>query len=147
MKLDASVLRYLNKDDFRVLTAVETGMRNHDLVPTELIASIAGLRNGGITKILSTLLRYKLVYHENKIYSGYRLTYAGYDFLALRTLLKQNIISGIGRQIGVGKESDIYIVVNEEGEEMALKLQRLGRVSFRAIKKVGCSIRFTVRKK
>ena len=28
MKLDVDVLRYLTKDDFRVLTAVEMGMRN-----------------------------------------------------------------------------------------------------------------------
>ena len=28
MKLDVDVLRYLSKEDFRVLTAVEMGMRN-----------------------------------------------------------------------------------------------------------------------
>lgn len=28
MKLDFDVLRYLSKDDFKVLTAVETGMSN-----------------------------------------------------------------------------------------------------------------------
>ena len=28
MKLDVNALRYLTKDDFRVLTAVEMGMRN-----------------------------------------------------------------------------------------------------------------------
>lgn len=28
MKLDVDALRYLSKDDFRVLTAVEMGMRN-----------------------------------------------------------------------------------------------------------------------
>ena len=36
-----------------------------------------------------------------------------------------------GVQIGVGKESDIFEVTNEEGEVMALKLHRLGRTSFR----------------
>lgn len=43
-KLDATVLRYMSKDEFRVLTAIEMGMRNHETVPPELIASIAGLR-------------------------------------------------------------------------------------------------------
>lgn len=28
MKLDVNMLRYLSKEDFRVLTAVEMGMRN-----------------------------------------------------------------------------------------------------------------------
>jgi len=41
MKLDVSCMRYLSRDDYRVLTAVEMGMRNHELVPVELITSIA----------------------------------------------------------------------------------------------------------
>lgn len=135
MKLDVENLRYLSRDDFRVLTAVEMGMRNHDLVPTELIGAIAGLKHGGSHKVLSNLLRNKLVYHERKDYDGYRLTYAGYDYLALKSMLQKNVIAGVGRQIGVGKESDIFLVVDEEGETLALKLQRLGRTSFRTIKK------------
>lgn len=134
MKLDVRSLRYMTREDFRVLTAVEMGMKNHDVVPTELIASIAGLRHGGAHKTLQNLLRYKLVYHDRKIYDGYRLTYGGYDYLALKTLLKRGVISGVGRQIGVGKESDIFIVIDDDGNQMALKLHRLGRVSFRAIK-------------
>jgi hypothetical protein len=39
MKLDVQYMRYLTRDDFRVLTAVEMGMKNHDLVPAELIGS------------------------------------------------------------------------------------------------------------
>lgn len=34
-------MRYLSRDDYRVLTAVEMGMRNHELVPVDLITSIA----------------------------------------------------------------------------------------------------------
>jgi len=86
-------------------------------------------------KRLQNLLRNKLVHHDSKIYDGYFLTYLGYDYLALRTFLNRGKIEGIGRQIGVGKESDIYIGQNEEEEEIVLKLQRLGRVSFRQIKK------------
>jgi hypothetical protein len=51
MKLDASYLRYMSRDEFRVLTAVEMGMRNHDVVPIELIVSIAGLKHGGAHKV------------------------------------------------------------------------------------------------
>eukprot|EP00775_Hariotina_reticulata_P005554 gene5554-5790_t len=32
----------------------------------------------------------------------------GYDFLAIKTLVARGHISGVGRQIGVGKESDIF---------------------------------------
>lgn len=36
---------------------------------------------------------------------GYRLTNAGYDYLALKTLSSQQVISSGGNQVGVGKES------------------------------------------
>jgi len=36
--------------------------------------------------------------------------------------------------IGVGKESDVYIVSDDNDLQMAMKLHRLGRTSFRNIK-------------
>lgn len=41
---------------------------------------------------------------------GYRLTYGGLDFLALKALSKRSTVTSVGQQIGVGKEGDIYIV-------------------------------------
>lgn len=134
MKLDVNVLRYLSKDEFRVLTAVEMGMKNHEIVPTELIERIAGLKHGGTYKNVKTLLRHKLVHHDSSKYDGYRLTNLGYDFLAIKTMANRGLIVGVGRQIGVGKESDIFEVVAEDGQTLALKLHRLGRTSFRAVK-------------
>ena len=57
----------MSSDAFRVLTAIEMGMKNHDLVPIPLIVSLSNLRHGGIHKILSDLLRDKLVSHERKV--------------------------------------------------------------------------------
>jgi RIO kinase 2 len=34
----------------------------------------------------------------------------------------------------VGKESDIYVVANTKGEQLVLKIHRLGRISFRTVK-------------
>jgi len=128
-------MRYLQKDDYRVLTAIEMGMRNHELVPVELIVTIAQLRHGGSHKILSTLLRYKLIAHAQQEYNGYRLSYLGYDILALRTLLSRGIITSVGSQIGVGKESDIFEALNSDGNEIVIKIHRLGRTSFRSVRK------------
>ena len=36
---------------------------------------------------------------------GYRITYGGYDYLAMRTLSKRGTVHSVGNQIGVGKES------------------------------------------
>jgi RIO kinase 2 len=72
---------------------------------------------------------------------GYRLTYGGYDYLAMRALSKRDSMHSVGNQIGVGKESgetfdcscfaiishleeDIYVVADTEGQEMALKVHR-----------------------
>lgn len=134
MKLDPKALRYLSKDDFRTLVAVEMGMKNHELVPVSLICTIANLKYGGTKKSIQTLHKFKLLFHDGRNYDGYKLTYLGYDFLALKTLVSRGVCSYVGNQIGVGKESDIYIVANDDNQEMVLKLHRLGRVSFKTIK-------------
>jgi hypothetical protein len=201
MKLDVNVLRYLSKEDFRVLTSVEMGQKNVSsanrpraaqlaaaacrLPPLSLLRSPPSCRtlaltspilhhhhlhstssspqswstaspassefhwrlahsqslfplptappvpdstlltttpppnhllsplpprHGGAYRCLKTLLRHKLVHHEAKQYDGYRLTTLGYDFLAIRTLAARGHIASVGRQIGVGKESDIFEV-------------------------------------
>lgn len=65
-------------------------------------------RHGGVVRCLKALLRQKLVHHDNSRYDGYRLTPLGYDFLALKALVARGAITAVGRQIGVGKESDVF---------------------------------------
>jgi len=134
-KLNVSMLRYLSSEEFRVLTAVEMGMKNHELVPTSLVASIADLKHGGSHKTLRELTKHKLVcYEKSGRVEGYRLTFSGYDYLALKALTTRGSVQSVGNQIGVGKESDIYIIADEEENQHALKLHRLGRTSFRKLK-------------
>ncbi|CAL8347822.1 unnamed protein product [Lota lota] len=134
-KLNVVVLRYLSRDDFRVLIAVEMGMKNHEIVPVSLLASIASLKHGGCNKILRELVKHKLLaYEHTKTVHGYRLNYGGYDYLALKTMCAREVLLSVGNQMGVGKESDIYIVASPEGEQYAMKLHRLGRTSFRNLK-------------
>ncbi|KAI3827837.1 hypothetical protein L1987_01924 [Smallanthus sonchifolius] len=37
-------------------------------------------------------------------HDGFRLTYLGYDFLAIKTTVNRGVFSSVGRQIGVGEE-------------------------------------------
>lgn len=139
-KFNVTLIRYLTSEDYRVLTAIEMGMRNHELVPLQLLAVIASLKHGGCHKILRELVRHKLVAYDatarrkSANNEGYRLTNLGYDYLALKALASRDIIHSVGNQIGVGKESDVYIVANENNEQMILKLHRLGRTCFRQLK-------------
>lgn len=41
---------------------------------------------------------------------GFRLTYLGYDFLAIKTMVNRGVFVAVGRQIGVGKESGSLIL-------------------------------------
>ncbi|KAK6180181.1 hypothetical protein SNE40_012376 [Patella caerulea] len=112
------------------------GMKNHEIVPIPLIAAIAHLHSGGCHKILNEISKHRLVAYERngRKFAGYRLTNSGYDYLALRALANRDAVFSIGNQIGVGKESDIYIIADAEEKQMALKLHRLGRTSFRQLK-------------
>ena len=109
MRFDLTALKYLTKDDFRVLTAIEMGMRNHEIVPVDLIQSISKIRNTSVHRILANLLKHKLIKHTKIQYDGYSLNFLGYDFLAIHSLIKQGILVKIGTKIGVGKESDVYL--------------------------------------
>ncbi|MCJ1245476.1 hypothetical protein MMC30_002680 [Trapelia coarctata] len=136
MKLDTKALRYLTAEDWRVLTAVEQGSKNHEVVPTPLIITLSGLRGGsGVHKSISNLAKANLIARlKNAKYDGYRLTYGGLDHLALHTHLKRSTLYSLGNQIGVGKESDIYVAASPSGTTHVLKLHRLGRISFRTVK-------------
>ena len=135
VKFDVRQLRYLSREEFRCIVALEMGMKNHEICPSELIASIANLRHGGCFKILRDLVQNKLIRYDHKNgIRGYHLTYAGYDYLALRSLCSQDVIYSIGNKIGVGKESDIYIAAAEDDTQFVLKLHRLGRICFRKVK-------------
>ncbi|ONH68411.1 Serine/threonine-protein kinase RIO2 [Cyberlindnera fabianii] len=136
MKLDTSHMRYLTLDDFRVLTAVEMGSRNHEVVPTTLIHQIGGLRSqSGTNRCISDLAKLKLISRlRNAKYDGYRLTHTGFDYLAIKSMLNRKSVYSIGTTIGVGKESDIYSVSDNTGIKKVLKIHRLGRTSFRTVK-------------
>jgi len=43
-------------------------MKNHEVVPAQLIASLAGLKHGNIHKNLSELIRLKLVSAEHGVH-------------------------------------------------------------------------------
>ena len=125
----------MTKDMNRVLSSIEMGMRNHEWVPVSLIEKIAKMKRSLVAHNLSMLLKYKLVAHITKPYDGYKLHYMGYDFLALGVFKKLGVITKVETKIGVGKESDIYLCRNTEGKIVILKLTRLGRTSFKTVKR------------
>lgn len=130
-------MRYLTPDDWRVLQAVEKGSYNHEVVPTKLIGQIAHLKSGigNTNKAISDLAKINLISRlRNASYDGYRITYNGFDYVALKTIHSHGNIEELEHTIGVGKESDIYSCKTKDGESRVLKIHRLGRVSFKSVR-------------
>ncbi|KAJ4412988.1 Serine/threonine-protein kinase rio2 [Gnomoniopsis sp. IMI 355080] len=137
MKLDTKAMRHLTAEDWRVLAAVENATKNHEIVPTSIIEKTAHLRGGasGVRKSISNLAKNGLIGRVKEAkYDGYRLTYGGLDYLALHTYSSRKEVYSVGSRIGVGKESDITMVADNDGVQKVLKIHRLGRISFRTVK-------------
>lgn len=126
------VFRELQGDDLRVLQVIETAMSEHEFVSKEQIARFTKLNLARDTDFrINRLSRLGLVYQMRRAYVGYTLNYAGYDCLAINGLVKANVLEAFGKSLGVGKEADVYDALNPNGERIAVKFHRLGRISFR----------------
>lgn len=121
---------------FRVLTAVELGMRRYKIVPVDQIRFFARLSLDETVFRLDALHRLELIVRESRNVVGYYLNSLGYDVLAIHALVQQDEIDRFGPLLGVGKEADVYRCLSPGGEELALKFHRLGRTSFRRIRQL-----------
>ena len=129
-----SVFLELKNEDFRVLQAIETAMSEHEFVSEEQIARFTKLDLARDTDFrINRLSRLGLIYRMRGAYTGYTLNYAGYDCLAINGLVKANVLEAFGKPLGVGKEADVYDALKPNGERIAVKFHRLGRISFRQI--------------
>jgi RIO kinase 2 len=125
------VFRKLESEDLRVLQIIEAAMSKREFVPKEQIAKYAQLPLDRIDFTLGRLNKLGLIYSMQGAYVGHTLNYAGYDCLAINALVKAEVIEAFGQTLGVGKEADVYDALTPEGVRVAVKFQRLGRISFR----------------
>ncbi|MFX1320717.1 MAG: RIO1 family regulatory kinase/ATPase [Promethearchaeota archaeon] len=132
----AKLLPDLEKEDLRILMAIEIGMKRSEYV------TINNIRFYSRYKLEETLFRLNKVHKldliirdSSKYEIGYTLNSISYDLLALHTLVEKNIISQLGPLIGKGKESDVYSCMDDNANIYALKIYRMGRTSFKSIKR------------
>ncbi len=133
----ANLLTKLEKEDLRILMAIEIGMKRSEYV------TVSNIKFYSRYKMEETLFRLKKVHKLDLIFRdaskheiAYTLNSKAYDLLALHTLVEQNIISQLGPLIGKGKESDVYSCMNDDGDIYAAKIYRIGRTSFKNVKKL-----------
>jgi RIO kinase 2 len=125
------VFRQLESEDFRILNIIESAMSKREFVPVEQIQKYAKLPMDRIEFTLGKLNKLGLIYRIKGAYVGHTLNYAGYDCLAINTLVKAGVIDSFGQSLGVGKEADVYDALSPDGKRIAVKFHRLGRISFR----------------
>jgi len=130
------VFRKLEPEDFRVLQVIEAAMGRYRYVPEKALPRLTKLSERELDFRLSRLGKFGLIERWVGPYTGYVLYTAGYDCLAINTLVKAGTLEAFGKPIGVGKESDVYDALTPKGEQVAVKFHRLGRTSFRQTRRV-----------
>lgn len=132
----ANLLTRMDKEDLRILMAIEIGMKRSEYV------TVSNIKFYSRYKMEETLFRLKKVHKldliirdASKYEIAYTLNSKAYDLLALHTLVEKNIISQLGPLVGKGKESDVYSCMDDERNIYAAKFYRMGRTSFKNVKK------------
>jgi RIO kinase 2 len=129
----ASVLPELEPEDFHLLSGVEQGMRFSEYVNRDKLTDFSRLSEENVDYRLDRCEDRELVERKTIQYEGFKLTFEGYDALALHTFVERDTIEGFGSPLGVGKESDVYEV--QSYKPLALKYHREGYTNFREVMK------------
>jgi len=145
MERIAAAVRELSDRHFNLLRAIERFSEKGMLVTARELSSITGLSEEYVSRLLTDLHRYGLIWAPRGRPFGYILNYGGLDALALRTMASRGILKSVGERAGVGKEADVYSAITPEGLEVMVKFYRVGRQSmtkYRRTRSVASEISF-----
>jgi RIO kinase 2 len=129
----ATQMAELEPEDFHLLSGLEHGMRFSKWVAAGKIPEFSRLDEEEVDYRIDRCMDRGLVERKTIQYTGYRLTFEGYDALALHTFAERDTVEGVGAPLGVGKESDVYEA--RSFEPLALKYHREGYTNFREVQK------------
>jgi len=133
----AKLLTDLEKEDLRILMAIEIGMKRSEYVTVDNIRFYSRYKLEETLFRLKKVHKYNLIIRDSSSYKiGYTLNSIGYDVLALHALVEKKVIGQLGPIIGKGKESDVYGCMDDDENILALKIFRMGRTSFKSIKQL-----------
>lgn len=129
------VFRKIEPNDLKLLDAIERWMRRYEFVPSDKLSKLSKLVPKKVEYHLTRLNKFNLIIRQTRSgYTGYKLSPAGHDVLALKELVKQNVLEKFGNPLGIGKEADIYDALMPDGTKVAVKFNRLGRTSFTRVR-------------
>lgn len=127
LKESATIVRNLGNLEYRILRIFVSSLKHHEIINNQEIVSYSNLHKDRIEYGLNNLLKLKLI---SKTENGFKLVSTGLDIYALKLLVDSKIIFGIGKPLGIGKESDVVEAITEFDQDRAIKFFRIGRISF-----------------
>ena len=127
----AGLMPDLEPEDFHLLSGIEHGMRFSEWVNRGKVPEFSGLTPENVDYRLDRCLDRELIERKTIQYEGFKLTFEGYDALALHTFIERGSVEEFGAPLGVGKESDVFEV--RSYKPLALKYHREGYTNFREV--------------
>lgn len=130
-EIAARVIKGLTNEEVKVLRTFSNLIYEHEVVDERILAEASKMHIDRVRFALSKLNEKHIIFKHQR---GYVLLSAGLDTIALKMLADKDIVQGLGKSIGVGKEADVFEGIRD-GERVAVKFFRIGRISFRDIRK------------
>lgn len=128
----AEATELLEGEDYVILREFVRSLKNFDRVPLEIVAALSAQPRERAEFHLAKLEKIGLINGDRQ---GYKLLGEGLDALALHSYAEVGLLARLGPSIAVGKESDVLEAMDKDERIFALKFFRLGRISFRDIKR------------
>jgi RIO kinase 2 len=128
----ARVLKSLKDEEWRTLAGLERATTGYGTPDLGRISRMSRLPPERVRFATDALEKKGLVMRRGQ---GFVLTREGVEAMALKDYVKKDLIFALGAIIAKGKESDVYEALTEEGTKYALKLYKIGRISFTSIRK------------
>lgn len=126
------MVKSLEPEDWMVLHGIERALSAYEEVPLSYLVKSTKLHKGEVEYRVKRLNEAKLITTGPR---GCTLLTAGLDAIALHAFVRKGFIKGMGRALGVGKEADVFEAISDYDEVYAIKFYRIGRISFRAVRK------------
>ncbi len=128
----ARVLKTLKDEEWRTLAGLERSTAGYGTPDLGRLSRMSRLPLDRVEFATDSLEKKGLASRRGR---GYVLTREGVEAMALKDYVKKDLIFALGAIIAKGKESDVYEALTEEGAVYALKLYKIGRISFTSIRK------------
>lgn len=127
----AQVVKELTDEEVSVLKSFSMLIPNYETIDEDMLASKGKMHIDRVRFALDRLNEKNLIARYK---GGYVLLSCGLDAIVLKILAENDVLHGLGRAIGIGKEADVFEGICKD-ERLAIKFFRIGRISFRDVRK------------